>query len=259
MMYDSYALVYDSSGQLQFSLLTAYYLENVLQRHPVAGRRALDLACGTGTLALLLAERGWQVSGLDRSTAMLAQARAKLTDRRPEHCATFLEGDMRCLERLFAPAMADLITCTYDSLNYLLTEADLAACFAGVAHTLAPGGLFYGDMNTRHFLAHDWEPYEIREQPGYIQVSRSQFDPQQSISVLHLSGFVGSDDQGYARFDEIHHERAYPPERISALWRQVGLDVEAIYDCFTLQPPYATSQRLAWVVRKPAGDENTGL
>src|SRR5689334_21494456 len=77
MIYHDYAPFYDGSGQLRFAVLSGQYLNELLARHPVAGRRALDLACGTGTLALLLADAGWDVIGLDSSAAMLAQARAK--------------------------------------------------------------------------------------------------------------------------------------------------------------------------------------
>jgi ubiquinone/menaquinone biosynthesis C-methylase UbiE len=75
-IYYAYAPFYDGSGQIRFAVLFAHYLlGDILPRHPVAGRRVLDLACGTGTLALILADAGWQVIGIDRSPAMLAIAR----------------------------------------------------------------------------------------------------------------------------------------------------------------------------------------
>jgi SAM-dependent methyltransferase len=252
MMYESYAAVYDMSGQIRFSLLMESYLDDLLQRHPVGGRRALDLACGTGTLVLLLAAKGWNVIGIDVSDAMLRQAQAKVAGVAPEERPPFVQGDMRDMAAQFPPAMCDLATCVYDSLNYLLSEDDLAACIASVAHVLAPGGLFIGDTNTRHFLEHDWNPCRVREQKGYIELSQSHFDPQQTTSILHLTGFVGDDEQGYTRFDETHIERAYPPATLAAFFEQAGLRVEATYDCFTMQPPYATTQRIVWVVRKPA-------
>src|SRR5687768_8937568 len=52
-IYDRYAPLYDQSGQVRFALLTHMYLGELLARHPAPGRRALDLACGTGTLAAM--------------------------------------------------------------------------------------------------------------------------------------------------------------------------------------------------------------
>ena len=73
-IYEKYAEVYDRSGQIAFTLLMIPYLDRVLERHGFAGQSVLDLACGTGTMALALAEKGWRVLGLDASAAMLAQA-----------------------------------------------------------------------------------------------------------------------------------------------------------------------------------------
>jgi ubiquinone/menaquinone biosynthesis C-methylase UbiE len=250
MIYNQYAAVYDQSGQFRFSWLMASYLQSVLRRHPVGGQQMLDLACGTGTLALLMAERGWYVTGLDASAAMLAQARQKRAEAEPGQHIRFVQGDMRYLADVVPPNTYHLVTCIYDSLNYLHSEADLAACFCSVAGVLAPGGLFLGDMNTCHFLEHNWGTQEVLTYPGYVQIGHSHFDPSRSSTTMHLTGFVGDDEQGYVRFDEVHTERAYPQETVANLLQQAGLHIEAVYDCFTFDPPYDTSQRLAWVVRK---------
>lgn len=251
-IYDRYAPLYDRSGQVRFALLTHMYLGELLAQHGLAGRRALDLACGTGTLALLLAGEGWDVTGVDASAAMLAQAAAKLDGATLPGSARLLQGDIRRLDDLLPPESFDLATCTYDSLNYLLHEEELAACFAGVARALAPGGLFVGDMNTRYFLEYEWPPCEVREQDGYVQIERAVFNPASAVSTMLLSGFVGDDEAGYERFDELHRERAYEPAQVDALLEGAGLRVEAHYDSFTLGPPDPQSQRIFWVARKPA-------
>jgi len=260
-IYHSYAPFYDGSGQLRFAVLVGHYLSELLARHPVAGRRALDLACGTGSLALMLADAGWEVVGLDLAEPMLACARAKAENADLGSNVVFVQGDIRDLptresqrsnvgtfER--SPGF-DLVTCVYDSLNYLLTAEELAACFTGVAGALAPGGLFVADMNTRHFLEHDWGTCEALEQPGFVQVSQSHFDAATACSTMVLTGFAGDDERGYSRFDEVHVERAYAPELIADLLAAAGLRVEAAYDCFTFHPHAERSQRIAWVARKP--------
>ncbi|WP_322496871.1 class I SAM-dependent methyltransferase [Chloroflexus sp.] len=249
MTYNRYAAVYDGSGQIRFALLTALYLEEILQRHPVAGRRMLDLACGTGTLLATMAEHGWMVTGLDRSPAMLAQAASKLA--RVATAVELRQGDMRDVAGLLPANTFDLVTCTYDSLNYLISANDLAACLRGVGHVLAPGGLFVGDMNTRHFLAVDWGQCSFSEQAGYVQVERTHFDPVSDTSTMWLTGFIGNDHDGYERFDEIHIERAYPPEQVATMIETAGLMIEGCYDGFTFQLPTAKTQRICWVARKP--------
>ncbi|GAB4430649.1 MAG: class I SAM-dependent methyltransferase [Chloroflexi bacterium OHK40] len=249
-IYDHYAPLYDSSGQLRFALLTHLYLHDLLARHPAPGRRAVDLACGTGTLALQLAEEGWEVTGLDSSAPMLAQARERAASSQAGERLRFVLADMRWPGEALPAAAFDLATCTYDSLNYMLTEEDLAACFVAAATALAPGGLYVADMNTRHFLEFDWGTCAINEQPGYVQIERSHFDPSNATSTMLLTGFVGDDTSGYTRFDELHIERAYPPETVDALLAAAGLRVEARYDSFTTSPPGPQTQRIFWVARK---------
>jgi hypothetical protein len=106
-------------------------------------------------------------------------------------------------------------------------------------------------MNTSHFLEHGWGTQEVLTYPGYVQISHSHFDPSRATTTMHLTGFVGDDQQGYVRFDEVHTERAYPQATVANLLQQAGLHIEAVYDCFTFNLPYDTSQRLAWVARKP--------
>ncbi len=252
MMYQNYAAVYDGSGQIRFILLFISYLNELLQRHQVQQRHLLDLACGTGTLALIMADSGWEVLGLDQSAAMLAQAEAKAANASVAGTLAFVQSDLRTVDQAVPPAAFDLVTCTYDSLNYLLLEDELAACLRGVAYALCPGGLFVGDMNTPYFLQHDWGSCDVHEHPGYIQVNQSHFDPVAGTTTMVVTGFVGNDDHGYTRFDEVHIERGYPAATVAALIAQAGLQLEAAYDCFTFEPPSARTQRIVWVARKPA-------
>ena len=246
-IYDTYAAAYDRSGQIRFSIMMDLYLREVLARHPAPGRKMLDLACGTGTLALMQAEAGWDVTGLDASRAMLRQARRKR--RMSGGQATFVEGDLRDFIR---PAPVDLVTCFYDSMNYLLTDDDLRDCFLSVARTLVPGGLLCCDLATDYFLRTHWQGVELFEDGDYSQVMSSSYNDLTGLSTLILTGFVQTRGSCYRRFREVHVERAYPSEVVERLLREAGLSPEALYDCFTFQEPNDASLRHFWVARKPA-------
>ncbi len=252
MIYDRYAALYDGSGQIRFALLVTTYLAEILAHHPVSGRRMLDLACGTGTLAIEMADQGWDVIGLDRSPAMIRQAQAKVEATHLRGSLSFVVEDMRYATHSLPSRSFDLVTCTYDSLNYLTSESDLFDCFRSISDALVPGGLFVGDMNTRHFLEFEWGVCAIREQTGFVQVEQSYFDRWNATSTMVLTGFVGDDQGGYERFDEVHVERAYPPDLVEDLLMRAGLQIEAQYDSFTFSPPHAQSQRIFWVARRRA-------
>lgn len=249
MQYHEYAAIYDRSGQLRFSVLMDLYLQDVLRAHPVVGRAMLDLACGTGTLALLMAERGWQVLGLDRSAAMLEQARRKAAADGEAVTARFAEGDMRDFT-LASPV--DLVTCCYDTLNYLTDPADLQRCFQSVAQAVAPAGLFCFDLATDFFLQNYWQGVEVDQFDGVTQIMQSHYDASSGCSTLVLTGFVPAGRGRYRRFREVHVERAYSQAEVDALLQAAGFVVEAVYDCFTLQQPHARSLRELYVARQVA-------
>jgi SAM-dependent methyltransferase len=119
-------------------------LEQTARRHGLRGRRALDVACGTGKSFAPLLARGYDVWACDLSPAMIAQARraAILADER------IVVADMRELPEMLPAASFDLVTCLDDAVNYLLDDADLEAAFASVARVLVPGGIYVFDANS---------------------------------------------------------------------------------------------------------------
>lgn len=244
--YNHYAPLYDRSGQMRFGVLMDLYLRDLLRIHVAPGATMLDLACGTGTLALLMAERGWHVTGLDRSPAMLREAERKLTEA-GDLPVRFVEGDMRDFA---VDAPVDLVTCCYDTLNYLTEKPDLERCFAAVARALQPNGLFCFDLATDYFLRHHWNGTEIEEFDDWTQIMRSSYDAATGLSTLHLTGFVKERNGLYRRFTETHIERAYDEQTVRELLHAAGFAVEAVYDCFTTQPPNDRSLRVMYVARR---------
>lgn len=244
-IYNQYAAVYDRTGQIRFAVMIHVYLQDVLHRHPVPGMRMLDLACGTGTLVLMQSERGWDATGLDQSSAMLQQARAKQALAGTP--ATFVEGDMRDFS---FPQPFDLVTCFYDSLNYLVEPDDMLACFKAVGNVLAPGGLFCFDLATDHFLRVYWQGSEHYEDTTYQQVTESSFDAAARLSTLVLRGVLHDTSGHEQQFEEVHVERAYTIAEIEDLLDRAALEVVALYDCFTFQPPNERCLRYFWVTRR---------
>src|SRR5437899_3219694 len=137
-----FAEVYSKYGYNQFSARVAELLPRVLRALHLTPDRVLDVPCGEGTFALEMARKGYQTTGVDRSSAMLGVARRKAREARAT--IRFVERDMRALR--FHDEF-DLVTSWYDSLNYLLRLDDLNKTFAGVFRSLRPGGSFLFDKN----------------------------------------------------------------------------------------------------------------
>ncbi len=245
--YGDYAQVYDRSGQLAFSLKMIRYLRTLLERHPVEGRRLLELACGTGTVAVAMAREGWHVHGVDGSDGMLAEARTKAAEAGVEIALS--RQDMRTFS---LPERVDLATCMYDSLNYMLTSDDLLAVFRRVYATLEPGGLFLFDMNTAYALAVLWDDeVHLSDDEDMTVIFDSQYEGQRQRVTVRATVF---ERQGalYRKIQEEHTEQAYPPEQVATLLTDAGFCVEAHYDCFSFVRAYDESYRIMWAARKPS-------
>ncbi len=96
-------------------------------------RSVLDLGCGTGVLALLLAERGIAVTGVDPSGASLEVARAKPGAER----VVWIHGDASAIPSALT---VDLVTMTANVAQVFLTDADWLATLAACRATLRNGG-----------------------------------------------------------------------------------------------------------------------
>lgn len=135
--YDPFAKLYNRHWGGLVKLLVPVLDHLVLNDRSVPAH-ILDLCCGTGQLAHILTQRGYYVTGLDESTAMLDFARHNAPQ------ADFIKADAR--DFTLKPAF-DLALSTFDSLNHLMTLADLTHTIEAVYAALKPGGVFVFDMN----------------------------------------------------------------------------------------------------------------
>ncbi len=210
----------------------------------------LDLACGTGRMTVPLANRGFDMLGIDGSEDMLSEAFLAGEGKG----ILFLCQDMRRFE-LYGTVGA--ITCCLDSVNYLLTEQDLAACFACVHNYLEPDGLFLFDMNT---------PYKFRNIYGdnaYVMEDelifsdgdgegdsalvycgwQNAFDEKSGICDFYLSLFEQLPNGDYRRSDEHQQERCYTLDTVKRLLQEAGMELLGVYSDFDFRAPEETTPR----------------
>ena len=142
--YDALAASYDGLMIDGGYRKRADWLDRQLRKSAIPVHTVLDLACGTGTISCLLAQKGYQVTATDGSEEMLTQAmqKAAALEGQPP---LFLHQTMPRL-RLLEPV--DAAVSTLDSLNYLTREKDIRETFCRVYRWLKPGGQFIFDVNT---------------------------------------------------------------------------------------------------------------
>ncbi len=206
--------------------------------------RALDLACGTGRIACYLAEHGFEVTGLDRSAAMLEIARSRAGADR----ISWVEGDMR---NFALPERYDLVTCNFDSMNQLLAPAAVRELLALVARHLVPGGYFVCDVLTRHALEHLWPQLtRVVEHPDYFAIWRGRFDGEREEGVLTADYFLLESTGTYSPVRETHREKAFDDNKLQEWFEAAGMPVREIRADDKWEPPTATTDRIAYFCRR---------
>ncbi len=247
--YGAYATVYDLQGQSRWSERMVAFLDDLLPRYDATPSRVLDLACGTGAAALRFAAQGYHVTGIDGSAPMLEVARQKATE---EGAAIhFIQQDMRAFT---IPEPVNLLTCFYDSLNYLTDVADLVRTFTCMRDALAPDGLAVFDMNTRAGLEADWNGNcWVQEIGDTYFIQQAAWNAETAIATMTLTCFIrlGHD---YRRFEEIHTERGYTLDEIIAALEKAGLTPLDAFACLprigpTFEPPGESTGRVVLVAR----------
>ena len=247
-IYEEFACIYAKGPWPEYSAAVAELLPATLERFGAQPETVLDLACGEGTFAVLMAKRAMQVTGVDISPEMLRLATEKA--RREKVTVEFLLGDMRSLD---FEERFDLVTCWFDSLNYLLERKGLEETFAGAGRALKKGGLFIFDMNTIYGLAVGWQwfPFYIHiDTPELFSVACPSYDCVKKTANLKITGFVREGD-GWRRIDEEHRERGYTLKETRQCLRKAGLQELAYWtNLEEMGQPCPESDRVVFVARK---------
>ena len=178
-------------------------------------RLLLDLCCGTGTLTWLMAARGYEMIGCDRSVDMLMQAQGKAVEGAAP--PLFL---CQSAEALDLYGTVDAALCSLDALNYLEPSL-LPEVFRRLHLFVRPGGLLIFDLRTPEFLRSlDGEVF-VDETEDLLCLWRADFDEENRALVYGMDLFTRR-GQLWAREDEEHVEYAHEPETLRALLKQAG-------------------------------------
>lgn len=247
-IYNEFAAIYAAGAYPQFSRQMAAVIPSLLTALKSQPKTLLDIACGEGTFAIAMAQQGFDVTGIDQSSEMLSIAKRKA--KRHVRKAVFQRMDMRNLE---LQETFDLITCWFDSLNYLLTNKDLETTFKGVHAHLNSGGFFIFDMNTIFWLKTLADRYAVvieKETNDIFQVHRHTFDEEKSIAAFHLIAFLKENDCWHRRVDETHYERGYTIEEIRSCLDNAKLTEVDCYGNLEERHPYTPQSKRVWFIAK---------
>ena len=242
--YHALAVSYDRlTNDVQYEKVVDFYMQ-ILNREGLSPRTAVDLACGTGSVALLLTQMGMQVTAVDMSEDMLcvAQQKAQLLENQPRFVC-------QKLQELSLPRGVDLAVCALDSMDYITDPADCREAIRRIYRVLNPGGCFIFDVNTPEKLrAMDGQVFLDEDEDVYC-VWRGEFHPDENICSYGMDLFQRSGN-GWLRSFEEHREYAYSADELTGYLKDAGFTaIEVFGDC-RMDAPTEGEQRIYLKARK---------
>ena len=203
------------------------------------GGKLLDLATGTGSIALSFAARGSVVTGIDRSEPMLVQARRKAAEQALN--VTFLCCDLADFH--LSPEFHHAV-CVYDSLNYLLDPDHVKHAFANVRAALDPEGTFIFDVNTVHAL--EAELFTQKSPIGAPVEYRwnSKYDPNTRTSRIKMHFRVQATGE---KIHLVHKQRAYTDADLRSFLSYAGFRDVRAYEAYHMSRPQPRSDRVFYL------------
>ena len=216
----------------------ADFLEKLFQKSHIPVKTVLDLACGTGTMTWILTGRGYELIGVDASEEMLAAAMGK-SGSVEGVAPIFLHQSMPKLDLY---GTVDAAICCLDSLNYLTDPKDVQRTFDRLRLFIAPGGVLVFDINTVEKLsALDGQVFLDETEDTYC-VWRPEY--RRGICTYYMDLFQLQEDGSWERSFELHRERAYTVEELTAWLEAAGFGEIRTYGDRKMRRPAEGEQRI---------------
>lgn len=215
--YDAFAPAYDDFNyRYQYERWTGRLLGKA-EEAGLAGKRLLDVACGTGLSFLPMLDRGFEVVACDISAGMVEVARAKVGER-----VELLVADMRELPEL---GEFDLVWTLNDSVNYLRSRKELEAALAGFRRNLAPAGIVLFDVNTLATYRGFFSEEVVVERGGMRMVWQGRSSP----DSVRPGSFHEARVETEAGSGHVHRQRHFPEPEVRAAIEAAGMRCLARY------------------------------
>jgi SAM-dependent methyltransferase len=236
--YNLFSEVYDKliKNDIDYKAIAKFIYENT---NP--GRNYLDLACGTGNLTECLAPYFSEAYGVDLSCDMLTVASSKENLRN----VLFINQDISDFN---IGKSFDLITCSLDSVNYLLDKRKVKSLFRNVYNHLSDGGTFVFDINTPYKLSHILGTNTFTYEDENICYIWDNYYEKDKL-FMNLTFFV-RDGNYYKRFSEEHIERSYSTEFIDKSLGEASLKVIKKTDGWSRKRITDKTERIVYFVKK---------
>jgi SAM-dependent methyltransferase len=219
--YDEIAGIYHELWADWYFPAASPALEKLFFSQLPAGAAVLDVCCGSGHVTKELVKRGYVVTGIDSSEALISQARKDLPQ------VDLHVQDARAIQ---LPMRYDAALSTFDSLNHILCLEELGRVFEGVHHVLLPNGLFVFDMNVERAYLSDQRRWTVNISDESIGLVRGTYYPVEKKASTEIIWFVKAGENNlWEQHRSVVEQRCYTRTEVVAALREAGFrNIEAI-------------------------------
>ncbi len=224
LTWDTLAPSYDLLTGFHDHAAWAAQLEELALGAGLSGRRLLDVGCGTGSSTAAMRERGYDVVGTDVSPRMLELAARKLGPDVPLH-----RHDMRRLPRL---GEFDAVWCVSDAVNFLLSDEELVAAFAGFRRNLAPGGVVVFDVDTLASFRAVYSSLLVVPGAERVVVFEGRMDAglaPGAVAEAYVDLLEPAAPPWWRRIRAVHRQRHHAPAAVERALAAAGLAPVAVW------------------------------
>lgn len=222
------------------------YIHSLLAENGIGKGILLDLACGTGTVSMLMSEKGYDVIGVDASEEMLSQAQEKKMEA--ESDVIFLCQKMEELD-LFGTINGAV--CTLDSINHVTDADTVREIFRRVSLFMEDKGIFIFDVNTPHkhreVLGSNTFVYDLDD----IYCVWQNTTDEDLLTTINLDIFEkDEEDDVYYKYSEQFCEKGYDLSDIEKWVTECKFEIIGVYEEMTKEPVRENTQRAVFVLKK---------
>lgn len=212
---------YDEIAGIYHALWADWYfpaakpaLEKLFFSQVPTGASILDVCCGSGHVTKELVKRGYKVTGIDASAALIAQARRDLPQ------VDLQVQDARAMQ---LPTRYDAALSTFDSLNHILYIDELHQVFERVHRVLADDGLFVFDMNVERAYLHDHQRWTVNISDESVGLVRGTYSPQEKKASTEIIWFAKAGENNiWNQHRSVVEQRCYTQTEIVTGLNEAG-------------------------------------
>lgn len=253
-VFGNYARYYDLLYKDKDYQGEADYLRSLILKHAPAAGSLLELGCGTGAHARLLAGSGFRLHGVDLSDEMLAVALQRKNDADPVTAGklSFSQGDIRSAR---VEGSFDAVLSLFHVMSYLNSNADLQAAFATAQSHLNPGGIFLFDCWYGPAVLTDRPAVRVKRlEDEAIEVTRLAepvlYPNENRVDVNYHVFIRDKADGSVQELQETHRMRYLFKTEIEFLLADAGMELVEHLEWMTGKEPGFETWGTCFVVRK---------